>query len=353
MRPIYKYALILAVITLLFFLAAEREMQNYEKHVFYLEGDTLECVVNIEGGMYLKRGHTVGFHFDLLKKFSKQERCYTNVRPGSGDTTIWRALMVDSIDVIVIDSKKEVIPEEYQAEVISSISLNNNEDVWVVKKSNYRLMQSLNYWMGHFVQTKDYGHLINNYYKKYRTFTTPYGHQASLLSPYDHIIKKYAAKIDWDWRLLAALIYQESKFSIDAKSSRGAHGLMQIKSSTAKQFKVENVYDPEQNIMAGSMLLKRLQKMYTKDGIDSMNRVKFVLASYNAGEGRIEDCRTFAQYKGVDHNNWNEVKTVIPLMRKNEIVELLKFGSFKGVETIRFVEQVLDRYEEYKGLVKK
>ena len=141
MRPIYKYALILAVITLLFFLAAEREMQNYEKHVFYLEGDTLECVVNIEGGMYLKRGHTVGFHFDLLKKFSKQERCYTNVRPGSGDTTIWRALMADSIDVIVIDSKKEVIPEEYQAEVISSISLNNNEDVWVVKKSNYRLIK--------------------------------------------------------------------------------------------------------------------------------------------------------------------------------------------------------------------
>jgi len=158
-------------------------------------------------------------------------------------------------------------------------------------------------------------------------------------------------KIDWDWRLLAALICQESKFSASVRSSRGAHGLMQIKKETARQAGIQDVYDPEQNISAGTMLIKRLVNKFNKENIDSVNSVKFILAAYNAGDGRLEDVRSFARHKSENPDDWNSLVKIIPMMRESEAIPvgILRFGTFNGKETIRFVEEVLSRYEEYKS----
>ncbi len=353
MKAPVKYFVIILIIAVLFFMNAFKNSVHNERDYTSLESDTLCALVNVKDGIYLKQGHTVGFHFDILKKFATRQKCDIDIKPVR-NINPWEELMSGNVDILVVDSQNDTIPDEYQADVISSIDLNEYSHVWVVKKSNYDLLQHLNNWFGHYRQTREYDNLIGKYFRRYKGHRISSSNPVSLLSPYDNIIKKYSTKIDWDWRLLAALIFQESKFSMNAQSGRGAHGLMQIKHATAKQFGINDIYDPDQNIQAGTRLIKRLQKMYSCEKMDSVNSVKFVLAAYNAGEGRIEDVRKFAEHKGENPNSWNSIIDVIPMMRiqENLPLGLLRFGTFNGMETINFVNDVLSRYEDYKVMVK-
>ena len=102
---------------------------------------------------------------------------------------------------------------------------------------------------------------------------------------------------------------------------------MQIRQATAKEFNIENIYDPEQNIKAGTLMIRRLSRIYSGLGLDSINSLKFILAAYNAGEGRVEDLRKYAGHKGADPNNWESVVNLIPSMRHSEISSgLLRLG---------------------------
>ena len=104
------------------------------------------------------------------------------------------------------------------------------------------------------------------------------------------MIKANSRLIGWDWRLLAALIWSESMFKIDVKSPRGALGLMQMIPRTAKRFGVDDILDPEENIVAGAKYLSLLQKMFSAYTDDPEMLVRLTIASYNCGEGRtLED----------------------------------------------------------------
>ena len=170
------------------------------------------------------------------------------------------------------------------------------------------------------------------------------------------LIKKYSTVLGWDWRMLAASIYKESRFSVAAKSSRGAKGLMQVRDFTAQSYGVENRLDPEQNIYAGVRFLSEIQSRYLRSGLDSVNSLKFTLAAYNAGESRIGDCIRFTHEQGGNSANWESVSRYIPMMSLPEYyqnAEYLNHGSFNGSETIQYVDDVASIYEEYLFLVKK
>jgi membrane-bound lytic murein transglycosylase F len=124
---------------------------------------------------------------------------------------------------------------------------------------------------------------------------------------------------------------------------------MQVKTSTAEYYGVDNLLDPEKNLMAGTKHLKRLQRQFEKSGMESIELVKFTLAAYNAGEGRIADCRNFAQAKGVDADNWANIVNLIPQMREDSILEeeSVKLGKFQGYETIAYVEGIMSLYEAF------
>ena len=124
---------------------------------------------------------------------------------------------------------------------------------------------------------------------------------------------------------------------------------MQVMPSTAKHYEVENLLDPEQNIIAGTSHLKRLQNMFKKDGLEGEELIKFTLAAYNAGEGRIMDCRNLAASKEYDNMVWDETVKIIPLMRDDSILEdsSVKLGKFQGHETIAYVDQVFSHYNAF------
>ena len=175
------------------------------------------------------------------------------------------------------------------------------------------------------------------------------GMTSSEISPYDKLIRKHAKALGWDWRMLAAVIYQESKFSINSISHRGARGLMQIMPQTGRYYGVEDLLDPDCNIEAGVKHLKRLQNLWKNADMDQMELVKFTLAAYNAGEGRIADCRNFAKAKGVNADRWEDIVNLIPEMREDSILEeeSVKLGKFQGYETIAYIENIMSLYRNF------
>ena len=171
-----------------------------------------------------------------------------------------------------------------------------------------------------------------------------------VISPYDSIIKVYSDSAGLDWRLVSAVVYHESKFDNDVRSSRGAAGLMQMMPETAEWLGAEDVTDPVEGVRVGTLYLKRLYNAYLRHTSDHEERLKFALAAYNAGVGRVRDCINYANYRGVDSSRWDNIVALIPEMSEDAILELdtIKFGKFKGVETIAYVGNVLDKYEQYK-----
>ena len=171
-----------------------------------------------------------------------------------------------------------------------------------------------------------------------------------IISPYDSLIKVYSDSAGLDWRLVAAVIYHESKFDNDVRSHRGATGLMQMMPSTAEWLGAGDISDPIEGVRVGTLYLKRIHNAYRNHTDDPVERLKFALAAYNAGVGRIQDCIKFAAIRGVDSSSWDNIVALIPEMNDDAILEIdtIKFGKFKGDETIAYVENVLSKYEQYK-----
>lgn len=176
------------------------------------------------------------------------------------------------------------------------------------------------------------------------------------------VIKKYSRIYGFDWRLILAVIEQESSFRHDAISPRGAYGLLQIMPETGEELvlNVSHIYDyrtPEQNIIAGiHYLWMQFNRFYSK-GLDSLECLKLALAAYNAGPGRVLDAQKLALYFSEDPNKWENVKTFLPLLSR-EYYTLHTYvwdtgrprsGYFRNYhETVNYVDRIMEKYERYK-----
>ena len=209
-------------------------------------------------------------------------------------------------------------------------------------------MRQINIWISHITESDELQEITRRYSGAFNPIRrAERGVRTNTVSPYDDIIKEHAATLGWDWRMLAAVVYQESKFSINSKSRRGARGLMQVMPSTAEYYGIDDLLDPAKNLKAGTSHLKRLQNMLNRSGLDQTELIKFTLAAYNAGEGRIADCRNFAASMEVDNNRWDEIVRIIPLMREDSILEeeSVRLGKFQGHETIAYIDSIMAIYE--------
>ena len=122
---------------------------------------------------------------------------------------------------------------------------------------------------------------------------------------------------------------------------------MQVMPVTGRKYGIEDLTDPESNLIAGTSHLKRLQNMFVGKGFSQEEIVRFTLAAYNAGEGRVMDCRNLAAAKGLDNRVWENIVKVIPMMREDTILEdeTVKLGKFQGHETIAYIENIQSLYK--------
>lgn len=223
---------------------------------------------------------------------------------------------------------------------------------WLLRKTNTALADSVNKWLSD-ETTKQFEKRINPiYWEKNPYFAFKKVHiPKGAISPYDELFKEAAKRIDWDWKLLAAVAYAESGFDSTVVSWAGARGVMQLMPGTALGFGVDtfDIVNPAKNIFAGTEYIKSLDMIYQKIE-DNEERTKFILASYNSGPAHILDAMALAEKYGKDKYIWFEnVEYYLEKLDEPEFYNdsVVKYGSFGGTETLRYVPYVLDTYERY------
>ena len=243
-------------------------------------------------------------------------------------------------------------------DINTSISL-SQRIAWAVKKSDVDLLSSVNKWLDSIKSTVDFAviykkYFTNRYAFKKRVTSKYFSQTGGGISSYDDQIKKYSETIGWDWRLSSSLIYQESQFNPNAKSWAGAAGLMQLMPGTAQQFGAIDVYNPDQNVKAGFKYLGYLNNLFADSITDSTERIKFILASYNVGQGHIIDARVLTEKYGGDPDIWyDNVEYYLTMKSKPKYYndDIVKRGYARGKETVKYVKEILERYEHYKQLI--
>ncbi|MDZ7740796.1 MAG: transporter substrate-binding domain-containing protein [Bacteroidota bacterium] len=230
----------------------------------------------------------------------------------------------------------------------------NQRVAWAVRQSSPDLLKVVNRWITNMRKETDYYVIYNKYFKNRKAYKSRvksdfFSRKGNRISEYDPLIKKYAKAIDWDWRLLASLIYQESKWDRKTESWAGALGLMQIMPFHAENCGISNFTDPEQNIRCGVQYIGEL-KSYFSEIEDDEERLKFILASYNAGPNHVKDAQRLADKYGEDPNVWTGsvdeyiLKKADPDYYNDEVV---KYGYCRGSEPYDYVKEILERYEYY------
>jgi len=231
---------------------------------------------------------------------------------------------------------------------------------WSVRKDGTdALISELNGWITGFKTTREYARLERKYFSGMRPasiagseyFAT---NSDGKVSPFDDIIKNYADTIGWDWRLVAALIYQESRFNPSVTSPRGAYGLMQVMPSTGLHFGYDVTRSVENNIRAGISYIRMLDRLFSQWVTDPDERVKFILASYNAGHGHVIDAIRLAEKNGLDPGRWDDNVSLF-LERKADPAfyddPVVRNGRLRqGVQVNAYVADILKRYEHYRNL---
>ena len=240
--------------------------------------------------------------------------------------------------------------QRYYPDIRIGIPIHKKQSLaWAVNKQDFKMLEQINKF---FLYARETGLLqrISNKYYAHIEDTDPFDlkrfHQrlTTRLPKYRQTIMDESAKYGFDWKLVAAVVYQESHFDPNAKSFTNVRGLMQVTTATAREMGITDRLDPTQSIRAG---IKYLDKMVRKfDYIeDEYERLLFGLASYNVGYGHVLDAIALAESKALDGTKWQNLKTTLPLLSKSKYHKTTKYGYARGWEPVQYVKRILTYYD--------
>ncbi len=263
------------------------------------------------------------------------------------------------IDYTVCDEHIALVNSKYYQDIDAKTAISFPQNIaWGIKKNEKGLLDTLNAWIASYNRTNDYAYLYNKYFKHTRSINFANNDYASdnnsKISPFDSYIKEYSKNINWDWRLLASLIYQESRFYPQAKSWAGAYGLMQLMPHNAEKYGIDSTSSPQDQISAGVKFIKLLDKQFEEKIPDKAERTKFVLASYNAGIAHVYDARRLAEKYNKNPDIWTDnVDYYLLNKSKPEFYtdSVVRYGYCRGKEPFNFVNDIMERYDHYKNAV--
>ena len=270
-----------------------------------------------------------------------------------------RAVSLDRIDLTVTQHNLAELKESYFGNVAAHPTLGEPSDVaWAVRKNAPALRDTLNAWLASEEGKRIARVLYTKYYVDRRGYQERIADdyltsETGRLSPYDALFQTYADSVGWDWLLLASQAFQESRFRPTARSWAGASGLLQLMPATAREFGVQSVYDPEDNVAGAVRFIEWLQNYWEGRIADPTERLKFVLASYNTGHGHVEDARRLTEKYGDDPDVWEDVAYWLLQKSKREYYSdpVVKYGFARGLEPVTYVSRILDRYSHYEQFV--
>lgn len=257
------------------------------------------------------------------------------------------------IPLAVLNSDLARLHGSYHANINTDVAISlDQREAWAVARGRTCLADAIDSWAASAEPSRELADLLKRYYQLEKMDgNLTYGKidfSDGTMSPqYDNIFRRYASQINWDWRMLAAQAYTESRFNPKARSFAGARGLMQIMPRTGRSYGLRNANDPEQSVRAAVSYLDDLDRMFASRVTDPDERKKFILASYNAGQGHIFDAMRLAEKLGLDPTKWdqNVEKTVLMLANPQHYNDnVVKYGYLRGRETFDYVNRILKLY---------
>lgn len=338
----------------------QKKPDNWRKMTLDQIDETLiKDVTELIGDTVSVRKNSSYYH--RVKELSNEVggEIHIDILPGEiSDEEIIRKVAIGEIRYSVIDYNKAAIHKSYfpVIDVATPVSLSQRIG-WAVRKTSPKLLDIINAGLVKIKSTPDYNVIYKKYFENRKYFNRRldseyYTGETGKFSKYDEMVKKYSKELGWDWILVKSLIYQESMFRNNRKSWSGAQGLMQLMPGTAKELGVSDMNDPEQNIRAGSTYLKRMHG-YWDQIPDSIQRIKFAMASYNCGYGHIKDAQRLAEKYGKDSLSWDNgvdffVKNLSDPKYFND--PIVKHGYARGSEPYDYVRDIFERYTNYKTI---
>lgn len=304
-----------------------------------------------------------GKYYERLKNLNKELGGGIDIQLVDNDSISLEDLITKvsqgAIDYTVADNDIARLNKTYYPNLNISLAISFDQRAsWAVRKSSPELAIKANEWHNSGLTRPAYTASMKRYFETSKR--APHSPVLSIsegrISVYDELFKKYAPKIDWDWRLLASLAFTESNFDTTAVSWAGAKGLMQLMPSTAKEMGMPEgmEHNPEESVKAAVKYLGRTARSFAN--IPEEERIKFVLASYNSGIGHVLDAMALAEKYGKNRYVWADNVEPYILLKSNEEYftdSVCKHGYFRGIETYNFVRDITQRFERYKEIIKK
>lgn len=263
------------------------------------------------------------------------------------------------IDYTICDDISARLNKTYYANLQIKLAISFDQRAsWAVRKTMPQLAEIIKQWHKESSTSLAYQASNKRYFEKSKQMihSPILSIREGKISHFDHLFKKYAKDINWDWRLLASLAYTESNFDTTAVSWAGARGLMQLMPHTSKAMGVPigKEQNPEESIK-GAIRYIRMTSRSFKHIEPSEERIKFVLAAYNAGLGHVLDAMALAEKHGKNKYLWEGNVATFLLLKSNEEYfndPVCKNGYLRGSETYAFVQDIIRRADNYRKKVK-
>lgn len=303
-----------------------------------------------------------GKYLERLQHLNKELGGGIHIHPVTNDSLTTEDLIMQvshgQIPYTVADNDLAQLNKTYYYNLNISLPVSFEQRAsWAVRKDCPLLAEAANLWHQANATSPAYTASAKRYFEisKATPHTPILSLKRGIISHYDSLFKKYAATIDWDWRLLASLAYTESNFDTTAVSWAGARGLMQLMPRTARAMGVPpgKEHNAEESIKAATRYIAETTRSFK--AVPEPERTKFVLASYNSGIGHVQDAMALAEKYGKDKYVWQDNVEKFILLKSNEEFytdPVCRNGYFRGVETYNFVREIMGRYEQYKQKIK-
>lgn len=309
---------------------------------------------------YDYHGHGMGTHYLLCENFTQRLGVTLRVEVCKDTAEMISKLKDGDGDLIAFPLPKHpssINPQPSSLRFCGAY-VDSLDVSWAVREGNEELARMLDQWFKPelFAKIKQQETFaLSNHAVTRHVYAPMLNRSRGLISHYDHLFKKYSPVAHWDWRLLAALSYQESTFDPQAHSWAGACGLMQIMPSTAAHLglPLDRIYDPEANISAACRYIAELQSEF-RDVANRDEQYNFVLASYNGGVGHVRDAMALARKNGANPYRWADVSEYILKLRLPEYYTdpVVKHGYMRGTETYEYVSRVRNRWQQYQSVAR-
>jgi membrane-bound lytic murein transglycosylase F len=250
-----------------------------------------------------------------------------------------------TIDYTIADSTEFALAHDVHPDLRIAFDLPGDRPLaWAAGNLDPSFARDMTEYFARLRRDGELATIVNRYYGRPEDAEFARGpgfmqHLQSRLPLYKQWFVEAAEQSSEDWRLLAAIGYQESKWNPGASSSAGARGLMQLTAGTANETKVTDLSDARQSIFGGARYFRQVYEKIPSH-VPEPDRTWFALAAYNIGYGHVEDARVLAQKAGRDPDSWQDVRDFLPLLEQERWYTKTENGYARGWEPVRYVDNV-------------